>query len=136
MDCCEAAAKWWRNKLENPMSLGNFKVTDNDDPMGGIFMAMAVQTMGNRGKDKPENYEKFEKELTETIRAMMLVATSVTLSVDYGADHILSRTALNSGIRNSVFPMKTTMIITKEKVSVSCGYHSRNEIIYPVEEEK
>lgn len=136
MDCCEAAAKWWRNKLENPMSLGNFKVTDNDDPVGGIFMALAVQSIGNRGKDKPECYEKFEKELTETLRDMMLVASSVTLSVDYGADHILSQVALKSGIRTSVFPMKTTMIITKEKVSVSCGYHSRNEIIYPVEEEK
>ena len=130
----EVAAKWWRQRLENKASLGNFRVTESDTPGGGEIMALMAMAMGRGAAEKPEALDKFEEVLARIIKEKVEQNESFNLSVDYGPDSNLYNAAREAKLSNPVFPVKTMMWISKEKVTVSLGYHGRMEDIYPNKE--
>ena len=125
------AAAWWRKRLETKANLGNFKVTESDDPAGGDIMALMALAMGTRANEKPEALDKFEEELAKIIKEKTESYSDFTLSTDYGPDFNLSDAARRARLQSPIFPVKTVMHISKEKVTVSLGYHGRTEVLYP-----
>lgn len=127
----EIAAAWWRGRLDNKVNLGNFKVTESDTPGGGDIMALMALAMGTRANEKPEDLDKFEKELAKIIKEKSESYDDFTLSTDYGPDFNLSDAARKANLKSPVFPVKTVMHISKDKVTVNLGYHGRTEVLYP-----
>lgn len=127
----EVAAKWWRKRLENKASLGNFRVTESYTPGGGEIMAIMALAMGRRAEEKPEALDAFEKELAKIVKEKSEKCEDFILSTDYGPDCNLYDAARRAKLVSPVFPVKTMMHISKEKVTVSLGYHGKIEVLYP-----
>lgn len=128
----DVAAKWWRERLENKMSLSNFQNAERDSRAGGDFMMLAALAFANKADEKPEDLDRFEKLLREQIKRRVEELDNYTLSTDYGPDYELSKVAVEAGLKSPVFPVKTCMHISKEKVTVSHGYGNPFKTIYPV----
>ena len=127
----EVAAAWWRGRLENKANLGNFRVTESDTPGGGEIMALMAMAMGTRADEKPEALDKFEEELANIIKEKTETYNDFVLSTDYGPDLNLSEAARRAHLASPVFPVKTVMHISKDKVTVNLGYHGKTEVLYP-----
>lgn len=129
------AAKWWADQARRPLGLGDLKVTDNQDPFGGIFMAMGFNALGNRERDSEEVIARFEKILARRIKEAAENGNDAYISTDYGPEYFLVMAMDEAELRNTIFPMKTTMVVSKGEVKVKNGYGSGYKKIYPVEAE-
>lgn len=119
----EVASNWWADAIKNPSF-------DNGDPFTSIFATLLTADM-----DKPSNdkVEKFKKYLADEIRKGIIENPNYfTLSVDYDPDEHLSKAASKAHLDTSVasFPWKTTMFVTRDKVSVRAGYGAAEEVLY------
>ena len=94
-------------------------------------MMLAVLALGRRADEKTEDLDRFEKLLGEKIKAKVEENNDYTLSTDYGPCYDLSQVASEAGLKSPVFPVKTCMHISKEKVTVSLGYGNPFQTIYP-----
>ena len=117
------ASNWWADAIKNPSF-------DNGDPFTSIFATLLTADM-----DKPSNdkVEKFKKYLADEIRKGIIENPNYfTLSVDYDPDEHLSKAASKAHLDTSVasFPWKTTMFVTRDKVSVRAGYGAAEEVLY------
>lgn len=122
----KVAVNWWANAIVNP------KFDNGDDSMAGGGMAFLMAMMVNTKKNiSDEQVKIFKDELANLIMAEMTSPYGCRLSVDYNPDYILSAAAEKAGIHNDMgFPWKTSMNITKEKVSVWAGYGASEEILW------
>ena len=136
MDCCEAAAKWWADQARKPLGLEKIQVTDREDPIGGIFMAMGINALSNRGSDSPDVINQFEKVLARKIKEEAEKGKDVYISTDYGPEYFLAKAMNEAGMRKTIFPMKTNMVVSNGTVKVKLGYGREYKKIYPVETEK
>lgn len=78
-----------------------------------------------------EAIDLFEKRLAETIKEQVETCGSMTLSVDYRPNYVLSYIAQETGVNTNGFPWKTTMWIEKDKISVIAGYVAPCKTIFP-----
>lgn len=119
----EAAAKWWRNVVENP----KFDNGDKNPAMAGLAMMLAERTIPVETLDKFE--ENLRQALTNTSPSF---DGRVTLLVDYNPDEILRACwpdkALGSDV--GVFPWKTHMRISPTEVYVRHGYGADRQVIW------
>lgn len=114
------AAKWWRDNI------GLNAKQDNGD----LFQSVFFSFFSGIDSITEEQKESFELYLKERLIQELNQFGSAQLKVDYGPCEILSYAAMNSGVRDSMFPMKTTMTIEKGSVVVKNGYVSELEEIY------
>lgn len=135
MEYNDIAAKWWADHARRPLGLGDLKITDNQDPVGGIFMAMGFNALAGRERDSEEVIARFEKILARRIKEAAEKGNDVYVSTDYGPEYFLVMAMDEAGLRKTIFPMKTTMLVSKGVVKVKLGYGSEYKIIYPVESE-
>ena len=124
----DVASKWWADKLRS-VSPGNFNNGDSSS-IGGMAMILAT-ILAEDSKPSNEAIDLFEEKLAATIKKDVEKRGSMTLSVDYNPDWVLSGIAQEAGVSTSGFPWKTTMWIEGEKVSVSAGYGAPIENIFP-----
>ena len=128
MEYNKVAAKWWADRLRN-VGPGNFNNGD-ESSTGGMAMALATLLAMN-SQPSEDAIDLFEAKLAETIKKHVEDRGSMTLSVDYGPDYILSSVAQETGVSSNGFPWKTTMWIYKDKVTVSAGYAAPSKVIFP-----
>lgn len=124
----KVAVNWWANAIVNP------KFDNGDDSMAGGGMAFLMAMMVNTKKNiSNEQIKIFKEELAILIMAEMTSSYSCCLSVDYNPDCILSAAAEKAGINNNMgFPWKTSMNVSKDKVSVWAGYGASEEILWQI----
>lgn len=123
----KVAAKWWADKLRH-IGPGNFNMGDST-PNGGAAMASGTR-LALRFQPAEENIDCFEEILEKKIEEIVEEYGSAILSVDYGPDWILSKVAENANVSTHGFPWKTTMWISKKRVSVRSGYRAPTKVIY------
>ena len=122
MDYAKVSAKWWADRLRK-VSSENY---DNGDPQA-MFLATML-AINYHPSD--EAIDKFQEKLEEAIRERVEVRGSLTLCVDYNPDYILANAAYKASINTRCLPMKTTMCIQKDKISVRTGFAAQEETIY------
>lgn len=113
MTSAKKAAKWWREALDS----GN-KGDAQLDGMHQVFFLS--RDTGAAGGD----LDAFETALEKAVDDVLAERSSVSLSVDYHPDRILSDAAEVAGLNIPMFgwPSKTSMQVSDDKVSVSNGY--------------
>ena len=117
------AADWWAEAVANPKF-------DNGDAFTSLFAAVLTADM-----QKPESGEiqRFKENLgLEILAGLIKNPNYFSLDVDYDPDYHLANAACKAGFRGGVlqFPWKTTMYITKDKVTVRAGYGAKSEVLY------
>lgn len=127
MEYNKVAAKWWADRLRN-VELDNFNYGD-DSSIGVLTMIFATM-LANHSKPSGKAIDVFEEKLAYTINEHVKASGSVTLSVDYHPDWILTALAHETGINTNGFPWKITMVIEKDKVSVQSA-NRESVIIFP-----
>lgn len=129
MEYNKVAAKWWADRLRN-IEVDNFNIGEKNDV--GLFAMIFGASFAINKKPSASNINKFEELLAETIKEQVEVRGSLILSCDYHPNYILEDIAQKAGISKDVFPWKTTMWITKDKVTVKARYNLANKKIFPV----
>jgi len=129
----EVAAAWWANKLRNvtPASFNN----GDESSAGGMGMLMMFLVADKRSPET-DKVDAFEKELAQEIESQVKEFEKLYISCDYAPDIFLSDIAVKYGIDCSCFPWKTTMLISKDEVKVSCGCGRPYNTIYPENNKK
>jgi hypothetical protein len=124
----QIASKWWADKIINT----KFDNGDNSENGGFAMMLAKLNT-----KDiSIESKEKFAKELDEVIEEKINhniengYESDIILDVDYGPCKTLADIAEKLQISNANFPWKTTMWISKNRISVKYGYSTGIECLY------
>ncbi|MCL1930156.1 hypothetical protein FWF93_03395 [Candidatus Saccharibacteria bacterium] len=119
----EAAAKWWRRALENP-------VFDNGEEMN--MSTMLLITAGT-DEQSPETLDKFETELAEMIVRLLTLDAErpIYLGVNYHPSGVLYDAARAANMKRAPWPWKTDMHVRPDEVIVSAGYGTPNEVIWP-----
>lgn len=116
-----AAVNWWKNALTSPKM-------DNGDPTMGLFMTLLGSSIARSNTE--EAIAKFCEELSKQLcEESKNGQDAFYLIVDYGPGRYL-RDACERADVNLQFPCKTYMAITRQKVSVSCGYQAPEEEIW------
>lgn len=128
MEYNKVAAKWWADKIRN-VGPGNFDNGDSSS-QGGMAIMMASM-LAMKTAPSSESIDLFEERLAETIKEKVENGGSITLSVDYHPDYILSSIANETGVSASGFPWKTTMWVKSNHVSVSTGFAAPAKTIFP-----
>lgn len=118
MNSSKVAAKWWCETISSG-HLGNF---NNGDPGESGGMAMTLASM--LALSSMPSATKLENELAKK--------SNLHVSTDYHPDYFLSCLAAAYGISPDVFPWKTWMNISKDEVTVSCGYGAPAKTIFPI----
>lgn len=129
-EVAEAACNWWIDAITHP----KFDNGDSSE-IGGITMMLAMLNHIQKPVLSDDVKQRFKESLKKRIKMELLTRISVSLSVDYGPDDILSAAASESGIIAD-FPWKTHMRIERDKISVSCGYGAPYNIIFEREDNK
>lgn len=126
-----AAAKWWADKLRGGT------VQNNGESMQSLMMTLFAMSVRKSDKYYAE-VDKFEKELINIINESLKSSNYAYLSVDYDAEGLLLDAIFNIDIDTKfLFPVKTSMRVTKEDIQVSEGYQAPYKQIYPkLEQEK
>ena len=119
MEYNRVAAKWWADKLRY-VSPTNFDNGDNSKT--GAYTMMLATVLALDSETSLESIDLFEEKLANKIKEHVEAYGSLTLSVDYAPDDILSSIAYETNVCTNGFPWKTTMWIREDDVSVSSGY--------------
>ena len=117
-----AGVDWWVEQIQNPtFSNGGSGQTES---LMAILRLQQVQPLSLTQK------KEFGKLLTDRIQTKLDAEGSICLFVDYAPYYDLGEVANSAGIPGVNFPIKTTMTITKNRVSVNCGYGADEVILY------
>lgn len=117
-----AAVNWWAEAIQHP------KMDNGDDNLAMLLTMFGGRT--SRRQLTEADLQTFREKLTGGISEQMEDRGRVTLSVDYGPDHILGEAGAAIGLGQFDFPCKTTMWITETEVSVSAGYGAPQQTIW------
>lgn len=115
------AVQWWLDQVQHP------KMDNGTDELAS-FMAMFSGAM--RTKFDAEKAKKFSELFTEKLNAKIKERGRADLYVDYGPDSFLAEIGNAVGISDMGWPFKTSMVVTPEKVVVSCGYCAPAETLW------
>lgn len=123
-EIAQLAAEWWATKVINPKM-------DNGDTSSLGFMGMMLA----RKLVEPVSEEtkaNFIKDLSMRIEGKLELDNTYDfiLDVDYGPCRELREAAEIAGLSLNNFPIKTTMWISKNHVSVRYGYGANIEYLY------
>jgi hypothetical protein len=122
LSTAQKAAHWWADQLRNKATLDN----GDKSRAGAMTQALAelLQEKETAGIT-PEQISKFETILTAKL--LLEDHRYFYFGVDYGPDRILAESAQQAGINPgmTVFPWKTTMSISDNVITVSCGYQGK-----------
>lgn len=138
----EAATNWWIDQitgLKLNWDNGAQNEGSSKDREVGNKMWMLGNMVANQAREgiTKEQIDIFRDKLMENIENKFKMNPSENfhciLSVDYYPGEILSESVLKAGIDPNVFPCKTIMWISEEKVIASCGYGSSEKQIFPIE---
>ena len=132
MQYYEAAAQWWVNKIEN-VTTSHYEPEVNSE-LGALLMVKAFEVVNNLS-DSYRDDVKFEIDLAQIIKAKVEKEGILILEVDYAPDSILEEIAVRNGVNTLVFPWKTKMYITEEKVRVT-KFGKDTEVLYPSDADK
>ena len=121
------AVNWWVEKIDNPNSFDNGDNSKEGQMANMLAMLLAVKS---KNKIEKEQIEIFRDSLTEKIENSMNLYDECTLYTDYEPMWELQEAAQLAQIDDSVFPWKTKMKISKDKIEVSEGYGKPYETIY------
>ena len=125
----QIASNWWIEKIKNP---------SNNLGYGDELQTTVSSLLSKmRNLDDPKQIEKLDclnEELKEAIKERLIQEGSVYLHVDYEADDILVQAALMAGFNlNSsqyLFPMKSHMFISFDRIRAAEGYGNEEEVLY------
>lgn len=132
MEYYEVAASWWAEKIED-VTTSHYKPEVNSE-IGVLVMVKAFEVANNLN-DFFRNDAEFESDLAQIIKAKVEKEGVLILEVDYTPDSILEEVAVRNGVNTLVFPWKTKMYITEEKVRVT-KFGKDTEVIYPSDADK
>ena len=117
------AAKWWADFLRNPGPMNN----GDDSPTGDMMRVMMTLLQDEIvNQFSKEQIDIFEKHLADSI----ITNDSDWLNVDYHPCLTLSDAATKAGIDvDFILPVKTSMWIEGDKITVSIGYRGEQREI-------
>ena len=117
------AAKWWADQLRTRTKQDN-----------GEVMASMLATLASQRREDPLRVDVFERELLMRLDrdTNEHLDGCVTLSCDYGAEGLLRDAAKAAGIVPMCppFPMKTTMWVRSDSVTVRHGYGAEVQMLW------
>lgn len=116
----KVAAEYWANTIQTR----NF---NNGDALTSIF-AMAIA--GSKREYTKEELKIFKESLAETVYEKVETYGTCTLDVDYGPCYLLAKAGKLIDVDPFDYPWKTSMIATKEKVTVHTGYGADRKVLY------
>ena len=123
------AAKWWADHLRNGAKLDN----GDPSPTGAMTMMMGLDLQRTMAaKRTPEDVQRFEDALTQTLLGVEDWKLRMGFGVDYHPDRILQLAIDFSGIQvgTTCLPWKSYMHIHEDgKITVSCGYGASLETL-------
>lgn len=113
------ASEWWADKVINP------KFENSDDNSNGEFTITVDKYVNSESRNKfIENLSKsIEDSLNQNKR-------KIILDVDYCACKELKEAGEYAGISKDEFPLKTTMLIDKNHISVRHGCGTKEKYLY------
>ena len=121
------AVNWWIEKIDNPNSFDNGDSSKEGQMANMLAILLAAKT---KNKIEKEQIEIFRDSLTEKLENTMNLYGECKLYTDYEPMWELQEAAQLAQIDDSVFPWKTKMKISKDKIEVSEGYGKPYETIY------
>ena len=116
----KVAAEYWANSLQTR----NF---NNGDELTSIF-AMAIA--GSKREYTEAELKIFKESLAEDVYEKVETYGNCTVDVDYGPCYILAKAGKLIDVDPFDYSWKTSMIVTKEKVTVRDGYGADRRILY------
>ncbi len=119
----EQAVNWWANAIQ----------TTNFDMGEEVPMAIFNLLSSNKKSKTAKEIKIFKESLAKSIMGRINLLGYCNLDVDYTPDEILSNAGSLIKLDMFDFPIKTHMIINKEKVEVSSGYGAPYQIIWESE---
>lgn len=124
----DRAVELWKRMLKNP----RFDNGDNSF-VGGMCAALAMTMPSNVDEEKLKVFgDALKKSLmTNTVGGGSYEYFTSDLSVDYDPCRVLLDAAKEAGL-TAKFPWKTSMFLTDEYLSVSCGYGAELVSHYPL----
>ena len=118
----KVAVNWWANAITNP------KFDNGDDNMPDMMNFLLTMLVSSESSINKEQKAIFKKELAQLIVEEIKTSWYGECSLD--VDMMLCSAAQKAGIDEMVFPWKTKMLITKNKVSVSSGYGAQYKTLW------
>lgn len=119
----KVAAKWWADKLRYGT------VQNNGEDMQSMMMTLLAM---HGSKFDGNDINEFERVLAELIDCDIDSRGSAYLRVDYHPEGVLREAADEVNIDVSFkLPVKTSMRVSEEEVTVSEGYRSEEKQLYP-----
>ena len=121
------AAQWWAYEIMD-RSPNNFDIGAKEihEFLASMFLAIEAE----KNAPSVDKIETFEKKLNERINIELKRSGTLMLHVDYTPEGVLSEVLTDVGISPKVLPVKTTMHISKDEVSVSKGYGAPFKVIF------
>lgn len=116
----KVAAEYWANSLQTR----NF---NNGDELTSIF-AMAIA--GSKREYTETELKVFKESLAEAVCEKVETYGTCTLDVDYGPCYLLAKAGKLIDVDPFDYSWKTSMIVTKEKVTVRDGYGADRKVLY------
>lgn len=128
-EAIEAAFQWWADKLRSCKQSG-LSAEERIDPRNDAYQMAEMLMTISKPKVTDEQITKFSESLT----AKLADGKIRYLGVDYGPDMILRSALAESGISAEMgtLPIKTSMWLDADKVSVRYGYGAPEETIFPM----
>lgn len=128
----KAAVEWWADKLKACKQSGLSAAERKDPGNRGYELAEMLMSM-NKPAVTDDQIAKFSESLT----AQIAEGNIHHLGVDYGPDVPLFGALKAAGIRADMgtLPIKTSMWLDADRVSVRYGYGSAEETIWAAEKE-
>lgn len=116
----KVAAEYWANSLQT-------RDFNNGDELTSIF-TMAIA--GSKREYTEAELKIFKESLAEYVYEKVETYGNCTVDVDYGPCYILAKAGKLIGVDPFDYSWKTSMIVTKEKVTVRDGYGADRRILY------
>lgn len=118
----EKAVEWWADKLRSCKNSG-LSAAERRNPASGAYQMAEMLMTATKPKVTDEQIETFKSLLASTFKSWPAGA-HIWLDVDYHPDRALADALAGAGIENAmgVLPIKTSMWIEGDKVSVRYGY--------------
>ena len=116
----KVAANYWADSLQT-------RDFNNDDELTSIF-AMAIA--GSKREYTEEELKIFKESLSKDIYERVETYGTCTVDVDYGPCYFLAKAGKLINVDPFDFSWKTSMIVTKEKVTVRDGYGADRKVLY------
>jgi len=126
------AAQWWADQVFDSRELNKFSNGAND---ASSVMSMLIQNSTSieaQKKIKPEDKQNYINKFVE----LFSLEKQDWVVVDYHPCEFLTRVLKDSGCDDTLihsYPIKTSMVIEDNAVSVSAGYGAPHETIWALE---